>query len=235
MAKGVVRSSIMGSPRLWHGSVVLVVLSVGACSLDLKPFVDSQPDAGGFVATPVEDAQEVPDAFVIEPDTRDSAADAADAGKRKRIFVTSMPTTSAFGGVAGGDARCQQLAMTAKLDGTFIAWLSSREGNAIARLKVDGPWFLVDGTTRVFNSKAAIPVGPEVVVDRDENGSKVEAADVWTGTSPAGMATNADCNNWAIAVGSGTKGKTDKRDGDWTAVPGADDCRDAKRLYCFEQ
>ena len=216
-----------------RAATLLVVLSAVACNLDLKPFVEAAPDGGGFVPTPVRDAEPEPDAFVIDPPPRDAAPDGTDGGRRKRVFVTSAGTTGALGGVGGADARCQQLATRAKLDGTFVAWLSVEEGPALARLRVDGPWFLLGGT-RVFASKAAIAMGPEVPIDRDENNVRVDAADVWTGTNGAGNATAQNCNGWVLAVGSGTKGKTNGRGNEWTASDN-DNCQNVERLYCFEQ
>lgn len=160
----------------------------------------------------------------------------------KRVFVTVTDydgnlkgkVSGAASGLAAGDKLCQLAADAAVLGGTWKAWLSdgSTNTNAIDRIADVGPWYLVDGTTKVFNNKANLATSPLQVINRNENGGLV-SADVWTGTSAGGTASDS-CNGWAtINSGSGRYGNSTST-ANWTDYS-YDSCYEKKHLYCFEQ
>jgi hypothetical protein len=210
------------------------------CNLDLKPFVE--PDATPFAPL---DATPVPTVDSSVPGV-DAAVEAGpgDSGppiveNAKRVFVTSAITTGALGSIDGADKICQNAATTAKLNGSFTAWLSVTGQPAILRLRINGPWYLVDRRTRVFASKAAVvTTGPEVPIQTDENGKKLDqtAGLTWTGTTAGGTESPADqnCTGFTAELGSGAVGDTTKTGAKWTES-GLSICATALHLYCFEQ
>lgn len=235
--------------RRWLGVAVAVASAAAfaGCDLGLAPFVEPNDAAitppttteGGVDASkPAEDARVPDDATTT--DAADAAADAADAGPLKRVFVTSTVTNGNVGGVAGGDAKCAAAAVVGNLGGTFVVWLSVAGTAAPTRITGAGPWYLVGGTTRVFANKAAITTsGPEVPIDRDEKGIVNVAPDlVWTATQAVGTAAGQNCNNFTgIQVGqNGVAGSTKEKNAQWTQVAGNSNCQNAAlHLYCFEQ
>jgi hypothetical protein len=216
---------------------------LAACDLHLQPYVDPVDpglDSGGGVQDPT---SETGPGGSEAGAPRDASSDAGDAGLPgvKRVFVTSNVTIGAMGGVAGGDTICQKQAAAANLGGTFVAWLSAANAPAIGRLAANGPWYLVDRTTRVFASKEAIiTTFPEVPIDHDETGKPVKgavgAALVWTGTSSTGQ-TPVGAGNCVdfTGIGTGQAGSfTGARSPTWTQAQ-ASDCTAELHLYCFEQ
>ena len=169
--------------------------------------------------------------------------DAAPLGKR--VFTTNAQYTgdlrtvgAGVDGLDGGDKLCASAAMNAGLGaGPWVAWLSTSTVNAIDRITSDGPWYLSDGTTLVFQNKAAILDGPAVPIDRDEHGGRPAGADnIKSGTLATGLAAPLTCNDWTSSAFNvaGLTGLRSSTDAEWTqgsAVP----CSVAlSRLYCFE-
>jgi hypothetical protein len=163
--------------------------------------------------------------------------DAPPAGAR--VFVTSgfmNLNADSPSGVAVGDAICNQLATRAKLSGTFVAWLSDGQTNAIDRI-ADRAYFLLDDR-RVAASKADLTDGTlENPIEVDETGAVVEPDEagpfVWTGTNSAGLADQ-HCNGWISGRAvDGKQGLHYTTGSSWTAV-GSSACSGPGRLYCFE-
>jgi hypothetical protein len=223
--------------------------AVGACDLDLPPYV---ADAGGQqfldasfgtdVEKPAEDAKPPEDSAA--PDV---VADAGDSGaKRKRVFATTATFNGAFGAngqaaLAAADARCQAAAVAANLGGgPFVAWLSTTNPAAPAstRLKEVGGWTLVDGKTQVAASLAVLSAGTiEVPINLDEKGVAVVAPELaWTGTAANGQANNNNCANFTTSANvlQGLAGQTKEKDINWTQGQQVA-CVAALHLYCFEQ
>jgi hypothetical protein len=206
----------------------VVVLFVGsACGSD-----DALPDA-------------MPDAMADA--ALDAAPDAAGPA-RMRVFVTSEAWQGDMGeidevghleGLQGADARCQAFAAAAGLGGTWKAWLSTTGQNAITRMADVGPWYLVDRTTTVFASKAAMTSPPLHAIDKDEKGVTANYV-VWTGTADNGTATTRTCSGWTTtATGSGDLGLSSST-ALWTFNDPTDQnastpCASTAGLYCFEQ
>jgi len=156
----------------------------------------------------------------------------------KRIFVTSGQFANGnLGGLSGGDQKCNTAATNASLGGTWMAWLSDANTNAIDRLTDVGPWTLVDRSAVVFNHKSDMAGNPLVAINMYEttalNGG---AASVWTGTSSGGTKNANTCAGWTTsASGTGHIGQT--ATSEWTDHGdfNCDGSGGAAHLYCVEQ
>jgi hypothetical protein len=199
--------------RSWFAFVV----TIGACSDSTVPHA---PDSGSI----------------------DASADSP-PGARKRIFTSLAAPLGNFynqdgGGIAQGDRTCTESAGLAGIAGTFTAWLSSPGANAIDRIADVGPWYLIDGTTLVFQTKAELLSGPRVAILRNEHNEPVppgaEDTFVWTGTTATGTASTDTCASWTDDNAVGTIGRADRTDATWTQAD-VRMCSAYVHLYCFEQ
>jgi hypothetical protein len=162
-------------------------------------------------------------------------ASAPEASARKYVFVTSAHSAADLGGIAGADARCQAAAATAKLPGTFEAWLSTHETNAIERLGGAGPWY----TTADDLAFAGRPDadGPPLTDLLDETGAipPTDAADSWSGSDLSGRADGYDCEGWtsSSATERATLGNGQGDDLVWGGGAGTTACNRQASLICF--
>lgn len=167
--------------------------------------------------------------------TGDGGGDGGVTVGPKRAFVSSTLVTGNIGGVAGADAICNNAAKAAGLPGSYVAWISTQNTNAIDRVVANGPWQLVDGT-EIAASKAALAGGnlPKQF-NKDEKGNVLPAAEdrVWTGTGPNGMFNSADCNGWGGTAGGGLVGEAEQRNGNWTSLIN-EACTEVNRVYCLQ-
>ena len=173
----------------------------------------------------------------------------------RRVFVTSATFTgdlahegAAASALDGADELCAQAADAVGLLGTFRAWLSSGEGNAVDRVTGPGPWKMLDGRV-VFPDRESLTHGsPENPLEIDEHGRVVHDS-VWTGTSPDGTHAGVSCRNWTTtsAPFAGEFGHSYDVDQSWTyaapvtqlpilgGVITGGGCGSRFHLYCFEQ
>jgi hypothetical protein len=157
----------------------------------------------------------------------------------KQAFVTSTTMNNGnLGGLAGADAICQGLAMTAGLTGTFKAWLSDTGTDAIDRFTSDGPWVRLDGV-KIADNKADLIDGTIFTgLDLDEQNNYIINNAVWTGTTSSGVVDGSNhCNSWTDGTAgfNGTMGGTSKAGSAWTFFSGATSCDSTyARLYCLE-
>jgi hypothetical protein len=177
----------------------------------------------------------------------------------KRVFVTSQRYPADLrtaGGQATGrasaDAICQQLADASALGGTFVAWLSTTDLDAIDHITGTGPWYRMDGHM-VFANRANLGTVPPVAITIDEtHGTPDPYYESWTGTglgghrAPLGGRTSVTCNDWTTTVLSDATGGElgifgngfgdDVGHGpDWTQFTVGYCSPFARHLYCFEQ
>lgn len=153
----------------------------------------------------------------------------------KRVFVTGTTYNGSLGGITGADQKCATAAQAANLGGTWKAWISDANTNAIDRITEVGPWYGRQfGSFRIaFNNKANLETTPQISVNRDELGDE-NSADIWTGTGIGGIKTNATCSNWALGT-SGTTGTVGTgEDQRWTSAYAAE-CSTLKGVLCLEQ
>ena len=104
----------------------------------------------------------------------------------KTVFVSSQTYTGNLGGLIGADQKCQALAKSAGLIGTYKAWLSIGSANPDTTFnKSSGPYQLRTGTVVAQNWASLVTRGLEVPIDYDEYGRHVEMAsqsNPWAGT-----------------------------------------------------
>lgn len=224
-------------------SVVAVALALVACGGgegDDPPGDDVDASAG--------DPDGPPGAPDARPDAR-RPADAvphSDAPTGLRVFVTSLRYPAnlrdAGGGATGresADAICQTLADAAVLDGTFRAWLSTTDQDAIDAIGGTGPWYRMDGLL-AFPNHASLATTPVNAIAVDEQGGHPDPFyESWTGTAvgghlaPPGSRLSINCWDWTSTVDStqvgglvgvyGDVGNPDDGEGpEWTGRPGYD-------------
>jgi hypothetical protein len=169
-------------------------------------------------------------------------------GPRKRVFFTNAtfpgqidPNGIAIDGVVAADQACQNAAFIVNLGGTWVAWLGDLITDPTTHVRDASPWYLVDRTTLVFATYAALTSanGPVHAIDHDEMGFPVGVDSlVWTGTQTFGIVDVINnCSNWTMSAAS-AQGAVGDATGTtlWTAaLPPTDTCNQMHHLYCFEQ
>jgi hypothetical protein len=156
---------------------------------------------------------------------------------KKVIFVSSRQYTGNLGGLDGADAKCQQLASSAGLCGTFKAWLSDRAHSASSRLThASVPYVHADGVRVVANDWARLVSGTLLTwIDTDEkNGVASEYA--WTDTTTTGDISTDSCEDWTLeaTTETGRMGATNQVSSAWTEG-GWVNCSSTVSLYCVQQ
>jgi hypothetical protein len=150
------------------------------------------------------------------------------------VFATASKQTGDLGGLAAADDICAARAADAGLDGTFIAWLSSPEESADARLThASTPYARTDGAEVAADWEDLVDGQLAAPIDRDEHGEPV-AGDVWTGTLTSGEPAEVTCAGFVNPAVSGVCGSSNATDSTWTdniEPP----CTSALRLYCVQQ
>lgn len=145
-------------------------------------------------------------------------------------------------GLSLADARCQALATTADLKGTYKAWLSDSSGSPFPRFdtKFVGHYRLVSkGYPIVATGWQGLTTEKlQHAINADEKGAPVSGKLVWTNTLQNGTtASNINhCIKWSskAALLPSTVGTTDAADAKWTSLNAEQSCSGANRLYCFE-
>jgi hypothetical protein len=145
--------------------------------------------------------------------------------KKKIVFVSSAKFTGNLGGVAGADAKCQQLAEAAGLPGTYKAWLSDGTSSPSTTFtRWNGPYLLVDGTEVASNWEGLTEQFHLAPISITETGQDVGESFVWTNTSASGRPGPCPCP--AILRHKGEQGSERRpavRDGscqNWTSSNG---------------
>lgn len=157
------------------------------------------------------------------PKTPTSLACACDVGticaenkcvKPKTVFVTSTLYDGNLGGLPGADAKCQERAKAAELDGDFKAWLSDSNTSAASRLSHSNvPYVLVDGTIIAKDWSAWASGDHLAPIRRTEFGQWPASVAsppgcarsiVWTNTNEDGTiaAKERSCSDWTDGTSS---------------------------------
>ncbi len=164
-----------------------------------------------------------------------------------RAFVTSLASPGdTLGGVTGADSLCATLANAAGLTGTYKAWLSTPDEDAVDRFANGGPWRTWDDDVQLWTRKVADDIWDltdgtiDAAINRTEFGAPVLGnCLVWTGTTTDGERSNPDglggtCAGWTSAEeGFGLAGLCDAADTLWTEWAPAL-CTKESRFYCFQ-
>jgi hypothetical protein len=174
--------------------------------------------------------------------TQDTTVQANFSPPPNYVFTTSTTQTAALGGLAGADTICKNLAIAAKLPGTYVAWLSTSTVNAVSRLNGASGWIRPGDFMPVLNNVEDIAKNKFVYPPRmDELGRDVGASQiVMTGTNMNGT-LNVDpeattCSSFTSAAsvagmylggGYASANSSMFTEGTWF------DCGQLARLYCF--
>lgn len=214
--------------------------------------VDARPSSDGPRASDAAPPNNIDAA--IPPDSMTGPPPGA-----KRVFVTSLrypaDLKSAGGkatGRASADSICQTLADASSLNGTFVAWLSTSDMDALDHISGQGPWYRMDGAL-VFANRAKLSTIPPVPINVDETLGKPDPYyETWTGTNlgghhtPPGGRVSTTCNDWTTEVISDSVGgmlgifgngygQDVGHSADWTQYTVGYCGPFDRHLYCFEQ
>ena len=161
-----------------------------------------------------------------------------------RVFVTSEATSSDMGGPSGADAYCQEVADTAELGGTWVAYVSGGGATAITRI-ADGPYYRLDGVLVAMDQADLTDGSIAAPIAINENLSFTSTS-VCTGSSAAGYATGGstasggncagwtrgcgvcDGDHWYVEVGDSNRTSAHWSNKGWGFCGSC-------HLYCFEQ
>jgi len=178
----------------------------------------------------------------------------SDALPTKTLFLSSQTYTGNLGGLAGADAKCQTLATSAGLSGTFKSWLSDSVTNARDRLThATVPYKLVNGTTIANNWSDLIDGQLSNPITHDEKGNQIASPtltkQVWTGTRHDGtkdtnrIGSQYYCSDWSSPRASvwgifgyaGATRTTATNVGSAWSAASLISCGQSLYLYCMEQ
>ncbi len=168
----------------------------------------------------------------------------------RRVFISSnqyggdmdfaLDNPDILTGLALADARCNALAASARLSGTFKAWLSDMTTEPAARMDTtfsgvyrlgsDGFPVVATGWLDLVDGSLALPI------DVDESGTTIaNFKNVWTNTLPDGTrASNLHCEGWTSTDGTTTVGTAAATNATWTNLVPGQLCSGTNRIYCFE-
>lgn len=151
----------------------------------------------------------------------------------KTLFLSSATYDGNLGGLAGADAKCQALADSAQLQGTYRAWLSSSTIDAVSRMTPSNKRYLLPDGTKVADNLEDLADGSlDHALNVHETG--VAAAgnpEVWTGWDYY------HCADWSSNSSStyGFVGIASAANGTWHYRYAQFCSRTNVRLYCIEQ
>jgi len=161
------------------------------------------------------------------------------------VFATSATFGGDLGGLTGADAICQSAAESAKLPGTFVAWLSTSTVDAASRLVLPGTttrargWVRTDGkpvSDTVFDLLSGAMYYP---IALDESGADLRAMNhVNTGTVAGGALdpSATQCSDWTAADAAQmyTRGDLGRTTQNWTNIGTINCATGLGHLYCFQ-
>ena len=193
--------------------------------------------------TPTSTPPNTPTATPTNSPTATATPAVCGSGGLCTVFVTSRLYDGNLGGLAGGDAKCGELADAAGLPGTFRAWLSGNAFGASSRLDPSsGPYRLVNGTTVATNLADLTDGGLAAPIHLTESGTFVEGTAetrVWTATQVDGTSFGQTCSNatspadWSTTSARTIAGVSTAANASWTVVD-VQPCTSFFRLYCFQ-
>jgi hypothetical protein len=158
-------------------------------------------------------------------------------GSPRVMFASSETYDGNLGGVAGADAKCNQLALAAGHEGTFLAWIADSSVSPDTRdSKAGAPYVLTSGTV-IANDWTDLTDGfINVAINRDEaNALTGSPIFVWTNVTGQGVAEGADhCLDWTSSSSSDAGARGQTLTTNWTNSVSSL-CSTPHRLYCIEQ
>lgn len=146
--------------------------------------------------------------------------------------------------IARADKQCNDLATSAKLPGTFMAWISTLASSPNDRFPFEDDFsgrFLLrkgDQYITIANSWTGLRTPPlQAPIDHDESGTAVSSPKAaWTNTKADGSQDTLDCDSWTSndSSKSGYRGGTDLTSDGWSHLPNSHGCDAFQRIYCFQ-
>ncbi|MCA9371783.1 hypothetical protein KC726_02690 [Candidatus Woesebacteria bacterium] len=158
---------------------------------------------------------------------------------KHRVFVSSTKHKGNFGSLIQANNYCQNLANNAGLEGTYKAWLSTGQKNAVDNIRpsIDTGYITKDsgGTKHTIAENLSDLIDGDLKdrIQYDENGDIVIDG-VWTGTNQDGTWSGNDCNNWkgAFISDQAMSGKSNYSSRIWTEYQNQI-CDQSFHVYCF--
>jgi hypothetical protein len=200
---------------------------------------------GGACSDPVSPA---PSDGALSTDGGD--AEVGPVAERKRIFHFRNGTIGTIGNstdrrpaLEDADEDCTNEASQMGLGGSWKAWLSSSQIDAIDRITDVSPWYRLDQTTLLFDTKSELTLGPRVRIDPTDASEDWDDCSrfgnclfgFWSGTDANGQHTSDNCLDWTEHLGRiATVGRADVAAGGWVASKPLD-CGAYLGLLCIEQ
>lgn len=142
------------------------------------------------------------------------------------------------------DADCTDGAARLGLGGSWKAWLSSSEADAIDRVSDVAPWYRLDRETLLFASKRELARGPRARIDPSSASENWDSCmrfgicsqTFWSGTGPDGRHTSDNCLDWTVynTPAIATVGRADVSGESWVASESLQ-CGAYLALLCIEQ
>ena len=145
-----------------------------------------------------------------------------------------------WGGVAGADTICNDLATAAGLPGTYLAWIASSTSNDPASRFFRSPWPYKLPTGQIIATDWADLTDGTIAgrIISDEFGAQVFGRQ-WTAVLSDGRYKDSqDCEGWTVNTNDklGDNGINVVTDDRWTDFITPFPCDFApNRLYCFQQ
>jgi hypothetical protein len=150
------------------------------------------------------------------------------------IFISGADVAGDFGGLAGADALCNDLATSAGLGGTWRAILSDSTTDARDHIVIGGPIRNVMGDLIAEDHADLWDGFIGAPVQYTEVGKSFLAAP-FTGTQADGTFSGANCNDWTTAGGSNsTVGDAGYAGSTWIEA-GTTSCGGSSPVYCISQ
>jgi len=164
----------------------------------------------------------------------------AECIEERLVFITSIPyKASDLGGLVGADGKCDDLASTAGLAGTYLAWLSDNTGSPSSRFPKDfsGPYVLTDGTAIAIGWEQLTSGSLITALAMNEAMEPATNLESWSNTLPNGTTKNtiAHCENWSSNMGNSGAGFSTITEGGWTDnVDKPCAANGGAHIYCFQ-
>ena len=161
----------------------------------------------------------------------------------KTIFVTGVTYNGNLGGLAGADAKCEEIAHTSLvISGHYKAWLSDSQTHARDRLTHhNGPYRLPNGELVALDWDDLVDGALLHAITVSQGGSGPGDNLAYTATNPDGtlqppIGVFGNCGDWTTTAAgySGFVGLVHWSDSNWTQASGVT-CPTKKALYCIEQ
>ncbi len=158
----------------------------------------------------------------------------------KTVFVTSQTYSANLGNLVGADAKCQGLADTVGLPGTYLAWLSNGTTAEQPRdrfTQSTTPYVRTDGVEVAADWTDLIDGEIDHPISIDELGNPAgTGSPAWTNTNSNGSRGSMHCGNWLSTSGNAAIGGPNRTTGEWSRIlTQTRSCGLQAKLYCVEQ